>query len=97
MQLHSGFHVVLAQHDLRSEMADVKVMAHCVPWKGGFLTWAHVHIIHGRQDPLATMFFARRVQRRLRCKFTLTGAGMSLDASSCYSSLALPQRVPVVQ
>ena len=33
-----------------------------------------VHIIHGAHDPLATPFFARRVQRRLRCNLTLTGA-----------------------
>ena len=32
-----------------------------------------VHIIHGQYDPLATPFFARRVQRRLRCNLTLTG------------------------
>ena len=33
-----------------------------------------VHIIHGQHDPLATPFFARRVQRRLRCNLTVTGA-----------------------
>ena len=37
-----------------------------------------IHIIHGNADPLATLFFARRVQRRLRCKFTLTGAATSI-------------------
>ncbi len=33
-----------------------------------------VHVIHGQYDPLAMPFFARRVQRRLRCTLTMTGA-----------------------
>ena len=54
-----------------------------------------VHIIHGSNDPLATVFFARRVQRRLRCKFTLTRAAMTMVWRAVAASLAMLHLVSV--